>query len=185
MGREHQSDARFQLGDSVEDKISKFKGIVGGVAYHISGCERYGVYEYDNATNAGDKVWFFEGQLQNSPIAMTIPFEEEPETSVDFDVGWLVRDKITGIEGIVLTVTFSSYNCPEACVLPLPEEENPIERPDTIWIDAPLIEVVGNPSRISKLSSGAQSWLERVSNIPATQSGPTGPDESSQANDSR
>ncbi len=37
------ADFKYQLGDRVKDKVTKFTGIIVGRGDHISGCDTYGV----------------------------------------------------------------------------------------------------------------------------------------------
>jgi hypothetical protein len=59
-------------------------------------------------------------------------------------LGYRVRDKVTGFEGVVTSVSFALYGCVQAIVTPAAKED---KLPDSQWFDISRLELkrVGNP----------------------------------------
>lgn len=139
------ADSEIEPGYKVEDKISGFRGIVVTVAYHITGCTRYGVRptEHDGPSRRGEEEFFFGDQLnvldEDADLA-----ESEPlfASDTDVDLGDLVEDDVTGCRGVVTTLTESVFNCPRAAFQPIPDERTPTEVPDREWHDTPRLNVM-------------------------------------------
>ncbi len=53
------------------------------------------------------------------------------------------RDKITGIEGLVESVTFDLYGCVQLCLRQVVKEDGKIN--DAMWMDVQRIEVQDSP----------------------------------------
>ena len=154
---QHDQNADFQLGDIVTDKISGYHGIVTRVAYHITGCERYGVKRLDEPSAADEETFFYPTQLEQEGHQRSI-YDETPITHVEFDLGWKLRDRVTGREGVATTIAFELHNCPDVAITPLFDEQ-PDEYPGRDWYDAPRVEVIDRPDTDTHLSR-LGTWLE-------------------------
>lgn len=61
------SDFKFQLGESVSDKVTGFEGAVIGRADHISGCNTYGVQPTQlKDGDMKEAKWFDEPRLAST-----------------------------------------------------------------------------------------------------------------------
>lgn len=144
-----------QLGALATDEITGYEGIITDVAYHVTGCTRIGVRATDNPEEADKTRFFYPTQLTITDDVQENVYSDDPVTSVGFDLGWHLRDRITHAEGIATTVKFSLHNCPRVALTPVPEEtpEEPVER---FWYDTPRVEVVNRPSDEGLVSSLAE-----------------------------
>jgi len=144
-------DTDIGLGYRVRDKISGYEGIVTDIGTHITGCTRFGVMpdNHEDPTQRGSTEFFYGAQLEI--LSENNDFAEDGEdsvTDVDFELGDLVKDDVTGFEGIASTITFNLYNCPRVAIQPTLEKgtilpggdsENDIDRE---WFDAPRVVYV-------------------------------------------
>ena len=61
-------------------------------------------------------------------------------------LGCQVKDKITGITGVVESVSFDLYGCVQAVVRSRPPPDKPNEVPEGRWFDVKRLEVIdANP----------------------------------------
>lgn len=76
---------KFDLGETVKDKVTGFKGVIIGRADHISGCDTFGVQ--CNTLKDGapqDPRWFDEPRLEStSGKRMSIVDERAVKTGAD------------------------------------------------------------------------------------------------------
>jgi len=56
-------------------------------------------------------------------------------------LGFTVRDRVTGITGVVTAISFELYGCIQALVNPGAREEKP---QDSFWFDAKRLVVIGD-----------------------------------------
>lgn len=165
-----------QLGAVATDTITGYEGVVTDVAYHVSGCARVGVRATDDPAEADETRFFYPTQLTISDDVQTGVFEDSPVTSVGFDLGWHLRDRITQAGGIATTISFSLYNCPQVALTPVSDDapEEPVER---FWFDAPRTEVVNRPSEEGLVTSlqdfvnGLRGGSEAATGAQASSSG--------------
>lgn len=99
---------RFGIGDSLKDQISRFTGIVVGIAEHHNGCVRY--YLDSEKLNGGKIVQqvFDDQQLSLVKKCKTPPLiNGKPSKTQDFTfkfgLGDLVIEQITRMSGAVYT----------------------------------------------------------------------------------
>jgi hypothetical protein len=133
----------FPLGIKARDRISGFEGIVTGIGTHITGCRRIGMRPVERA-DRGEEEWFFPEQLE--VVTEDTEFSELGEsatTDVDFELGDELEDEITGVSGIVGTITYNLFNCPRVALQPVDNTDS-TEAPDREWFDAPRVSRVGN-----------------------------------------
>jgi len=175
-------DGIATFGASATDQITGYDGIVLNVAYHVSGCERIGVRALDVPDEADETQWFYPTHLDLGDDPMDGYFEEPPVTSTPFDLGWHLRDRITGAEGIATTITCHLHNCPRAALTPLPGEEPPEESQDRFWFDAPRLEVVNRPDE-GGLVNTLSEWVDTLQGSGEAATGAAGDDYASKTND--
>jgi len=133
-------DTDIGLGYRVRDTISGYEGIVTDIGTHLTGCTRFGVMpdSHEDPTRRGDTEFFYGAQLEI--LSEDTDYAEDAEdsiTEVDFDLGDVVEDDVTGFRGVASTITYNLYNCPRVAVQPqvgsdtiLPggDSENDIDR---------------------------------------------------------
>jgi hypothetical protein len=149
-------DRTFDLGQIVQDRISGFTGVVNTVGFHIGGCERIGLLHLGDTNNPPKNVsseeFFYPTQLQLVE-ADTEWTDTEPMTDVNCEVGERVRDRSTMFDGHVHIVNFKLFNCPQVLAY---EKAGDLE---AHWIDAPLVEPLGDTVQVavgpSEQSTGA------------------------------
>jgi len=143
-----QSD--IKLGDTVEDTVSGFTGVVTTIGDHITGCERFGVRPYGEAPSdrAGEVEYFYEAQLEKTEVE-DYDFTDEgaqAQTETEFELGETVQDKVTGVRGTVIIINYKLWNCPQIAVEPdvnsgvLSDSNN--EAPELFWSDDVRLESV-------------------------------------------
>lgn len=137
-------DIPFELGDVVQDEITGFRGVVIALAEHITGCDRVGVrpIDRDNTAKRGSEEFFYPTQLTAVEDVDSISVEHDPQTDMEYALGEYVRDAITGAEGVITTVTYKLYNCPQVSISPT-NVNGETEVDDRLWVDIPRIESTG------------------------------------------
>ena len=72
----------IELGDRVQCKITKFKGVVTCVSKWLNGCNRIAVQseKLDDRGNVVESHWFDEPQLEIKKKAVVSPFNEEKKS---------------------------------------------------------------------------------------------------------
>jgi len=132
------SDQEIGLGMIVADRVSGFEGVVTLIGHHITGCTRYGVYPIDVATdNRGTREFFYASQLEI--VDDDSKFSEEADEAIiesPFELGQIVKDEITGFEGVATVVNFKLWNCPAVCV------QSRSDPDESQWYDDSRLELV-------------------------------------------
>jgi len=139
-------DADIALGDVVRERISGMVGIVVTHAVHISGCDRYGVRPLGTERAERDEEFYFPTELttvdpdedvdEDLDVDLDIAADVDPTTEVDFALGNVLEDDVSGVEGYATTITFNLFNCPQVALTPTSDET------ETEWADAPTVSVV-------------------------------------------
>jgi hypothetical protein len=157
----------FPLGVKARDRISGFEGIVIGISTHITGCRRIGMRPVERA-DRGEEEWLFPEQLELvSGDTEFTELGEKATTDVEFELGDELEDEITGVSGIVRTITYNLFNCPRVAIQPVDNTDSK-EAPDCEWFDAP---------RVSRVSDGVSTvFEEQVNEQTTTATGPSGSD---------
>lgn len=171
-------DIPFELGDVVQDEITGFRGVVIAFAEHITGCDRVGVRPIDreNTGRRGEEEFFYPSQLTAVEDVDPISVEHEPQTDMEYEMGEMVRDTISNSTGVITTVTYRLYNCPQVALSATSTDEQ-TEIEDREWFDVPRVESVGDGvsgefEELAELSdesaTGAMGsdWSETMSNSP-------------------
>ena len=55
-------------------------------------------------------------------------------------LGYRCRDKVTGVEGVIVSVSFDLYGCIQAIVHPGKDKEGTLK--ETIWFDIERLEII-------------------------------------------
>lgn len=132
-------DTDIGLGDHVRDEVTGYEGYVVAVAYHLTGCTRFGVRSNDESpANRAEEEWFSEAQLEKTGEE---PVEADTVTTSEIGLGDRAADDVTEVEGFATTVTFNLYNCPRAALTVIPDEKN--EELHREWFDTPRLEFLG------------------------------------------
>lgn len=136
-------NSELDLGDRVEDTLSGMEGTVVALAEHLTGCSRVGIAPVD-PSRCGDDIFLYADQVTQIELddGEEVTVDYEPTTSVDFDLGELVTDSVTGFEGVVAVVTFELYNCPRVGVQSVDVTDS-TETGDMEFFDAPRLESQG------------------------------------------
>jgi hypothetical protein len=140
-------DADIELGAFVQDRNSGAKGVVTGHAVHISGCDRFAVTAVDTGRMESEETWYFPTELtviDGDDVEAPGPEETDPVTEVDFVLGDVLEDDITGFEGYATTITFNLFNCPRVALTPTNSDGNDGVETDREWFDAPRTERLGD-----------------------------------------
>jgi len=169
------------LGARAEDSITGYEGIVVSVAYHITGCERIGVRALNEPSEVDATEWLYEANALTGDEPIEGYVADEPVTSTDFDLGWRLRDRVTGAEGVATTINFNLYNCPRVGIDAV-DDEPPEEPRDRFWFDAPRMEVVDRPSDAGLVES-LSDFLESVQQGSASSTGAPATDSQRKTND--
>jgi hypothetical protein len=75
---------KFELGETVKDKVTGFKGVVVGRSNHISGCDTFGVQASTLKDGAPqDPKWFDEPRLESTGKRMDIVDGRTVKTGAD------------------------------------------------------------------------------------------------------
>lgn len=75
---------KFELGQVVRDKVTKFEGAIVGRSEHISGCDTFGVQPDTLKDGAPQDVrWFDEPRLEATGRALPIVDERAVRTGAD------------------------------------------------------------------------------------------------------
>lgn len=93
------------LGSEVEETISGFRGIVFQVEEHFSGCPRVGI----RAQEGDDPTEKFYDIYELEKVSDGLESEFENVEHLDIKTGNRVRDRISGMEGIVTIVMHSAH----------------------------------------------------------------------------
>lgn len=136
-------DHKIQLGQKVQDRISKFTGIVTKAGTHITGCERFGVRPVgEEVTDHRGEEEFFHPQQLNILEEETDFSEEGRVGYVDhgFTIGERVRDDISGFEGVICVINYRLWNCPSFLVYATASTTD--EEPETCWCDSSQVSSV-------------------------------------------
>ena len=133
-------EASFDLGAKVKDRVTNYTGVVTCIAFHLSGCERYGVETRSGKrSERGETQYFYDSQLigiekKNGDFKPC--HLDNLDINTNLKLGQIVKDKITGFEGVVTVINFKMWNCPYINVQSL-------ENPDSDqWFDETLLEPV-------------------------------------------
>jgi hypothetical protein len=102
--------ANLKLGDRAKDKISGFKGIVNGVTEWLHGSDRIilqpeGLFEglpLENRCFDREQVTLVKANIIKDAIQIK---------QLDIERGDVIKDKITGIKGVVIAITHWLYGC--------------------------------------------------------------------------
>lgn len=75
---------KFELGDTLRDRVTGVQGIVTGRANHLSGCDTYGIQEPMRKDGAvPDTRWFDEPRLELLKKPRLVVDEREVRTGAD------------------------------------------------------------------------------------------------------
>ena len=58
-------------------------------------------------------------------------------------LGQIVRDRITGMEGVCDSICFDLYGCVIGSITPRVDPAKPTERPNGVWYDEKRLEILG------------------------------------------
>ncbi len=142
-------DTDFDLGDQVQNQYTKTVGHVISVGDHLTGCTRIGVrteaVDPEGQSEHQDHEFYYPAELSViTPVDERDDIETPPEgidsRDVDISLGNEVTDRVTGIEGVVTTITYQMYNCPRVAINPT--RENDAYSNDREWFDLPRVEKV-------------------------------------------
>jgi len=134
------SETEISLGDIVKDRVSGFTGVVTMIGNHITGCTRYRVNPTDvSEANKGSLEFFYESQLEIVDDDSEFSDEgSESITDTEFELGQLVRDEISGFEGIAIVINYELWNCPSICV------QSQTDADESEWYDDARLKLVSN-----------------------------------------
>lgn len=139
------TETDISLGDSVQDRLSGFCGIVTTVGEHLAGCTRIGVTPCEvGETQRGEEEFFYPAQLTTVSVVSFPDVSEDAEQAItetsEVELGQLVQDEVTGLEGYVSVINYKLWNCPQ--VLVTPPASSDVD--DASWVDEPRLNVRSN-----------------------------------------
>jgi hypothetical protein len=142
---------KIKLGDMAKDTITGFTGVVTAITDNLSNCRRYGLQPRETKDGKPiDSRFFDEVQIErtgatNIPVvAVMHPFKGKP--------GATVRDRVTGLEGVVTAVTTWIGGCVRMTVQPKDLKDGvPV---DPTWIDSQDAEIIEPAARVPKVAHG-------------------------------
>jgi hypothetical protein len=70
-------DFKFEIGDQVQDQVTKIKGVVMGQFRYMTGCDVYGVLPMPVKDNKSDWISLDENRLKLIPGAKRIVLESD------------------------------------------------------------------------------------------------------------
>jgi len=167
------ADSEIELGAIVRERISGMVGIVTTHAVHISGCDRYGVRPFATERAERDEEFYYPTELnafngdvddidEDLDVDLDIADDVNPTTEVDFTLGNVLEDDVSGVEGYATTITFNLFNCPQVALTPTGDET------DAEWADAPTVSFVRNGL--------AGEYADLVESDTESETGPVGAD---------
>lgn len=132
------------LGKKVRDRVTGFMGIATVIGFDLYGCIQVSVNPgLDENKKTKDSCWFDIARLAEdkdcSPV-MDIP---EFDLKKSFKMlGYRVKDRITGFEGIATSVGLELYGATSLSVNPGMGPDNKLG--DTYWVELPRLEQVSS-----------------------------------------
>lgn len=96
----------FDLGDTVQDDVSKLQGIALARVDYLSGCVQFEVQpalDKDGKVPESTFVDFQRLRRVGAENYAIEPSRRYPTQNVDYELGNTVRDRVTGFEGIATT----------------------------------------------------------------------------------
>lgn len=145
---EDPTDTRIEFGDIVRDKTSGNLGVVYGIAEHLTGCDRVALMPVDSPTFTDQESWFYPTELSvtdkdgqftrgEEDEVVETPSEDDPVTDVEYELGNVLEDDLTGFEGYATIITYEMFNCPRICLTPTIGDAD-----DAKWFDVPRLSFV-------------------------------------------
>jgi len=133
----------IDLGMTAQDRVSNFEGIVTAVAYHLTGCTRFELTANDDDTTRNVSEWFDQRQVGviNDDVIDSL-YNSVDSMDPDVSLGVCVRDEVTGVEGVVIVITYEAFNCPKVGIQPI-DTSTTIAKEDIVFADVPRVTVVG------------------------------------------
>jgi len=139
----------FDLGDQVVNQYTGTCGHVISIGDHLTGCTRIGVrsesVSSDDRSDHQETEFYYPAELSvitsvDERENIETPPQSIEDTETDVTLGNEVKDTVTGITGIVTTITYNMYNCPRVAINPT--REGGEYSNDREWFDLPRVEVV-------------------------------------------
>lgn len=130
----------FMLGKLGRDKVTGFEGIIVAKALHLFGCNNYYLTPKAKDNEIKDSVWFDEGRIEvikGEEVKVTKP---EGLTFDAPELGKLGRDKVTGLEGIIVAKVINLFGCNDYAILPKAVDGEVKKSP---LFDEGRIEIIG------------------------------------------
>jgi len=152
------NETDLQLGDEVQNEYTGTEGTVTCISYHLTGCTRVAVRPSGHdPTEHYDDEFYYSSELQVIQSVHQRNLENKPDgvQETEIELGNVVRDAVTGIEGIVGVITHEFFNCPRVGVFPsVGDDDEDKHSNDSEWFDLPRVEYVddGVADEYSELS---------------------------------
>lgn len=161
-------NAAIGLGDRIKDRITGLKGIVLGITDWLYGCERIAVQPEQTVKGQPADIFVIDMAQAVLVEAGAVPPSPRPYLEPDniMELGDRVKDRISGLEGVVIGKTRWAYGAdrlnlqPESVKEGAPAKAFQIEEPQAILVKR---KVVTSPYREAKKAAeqAAQPKPER------------------------
>lgn len=132
-------DTDIELGSVAKHRYTRTEGLVTAVSEHLTGCTRVGLRPSSHDNDHNDEEFYAIDALEHASYS---DIDHSVETDLDIELGNVVEDQVTGVEGIVVTVMHCLFNCPRVGVYPSVDGDEQSYATDSEWFDAPRLEVV-------------------------------------------
>lgn len=133
---------KFKLGSKVSDNVSGLIGILDAAALKKSGSKQYSIQPKSLTGETRPEGWFVD-EDQLTLIDEEFAKEGTQELSFEYFPGDEVRDKVTGIKGIVMFVLYWINGCKHYSVQPK-AKKGATKKPDAITIDEIDVELISS-----------------------------------------
>lgn len=100
------------LGKHAVDKVTGFKGVTSVISYDLYGCIQVVITPPSSATEVYAGNWFdvTRVHITSDDLVMNVPDYSATYTRDFGMLGLTVKDKVTGFEGVVTSLSYDLYN---------------------------------------------------------------------------
>lgn len=134
---------KTDLGMRCEMNRSMSAAVLASVSDEISGCRRYLVIPHGTAHLDVEEMTLYDNEFT---VTDTREYDIHADTQIetDIEVGFTVRDTLSGFEGTVVRVMYRLHNCVRVTIADYDAafEDGANTKPTTYTIDAPRVEIV-------------------------------------------
>lgn len=130
----------LEIGDRVQDEVTKKEGIITTYTKWLYGCDRVAIHHgFDRDGKPLENLWLDYEQCilkTKQEVVKTNPNRDCP-----ISLGDKIRCRITGLEGIAYGLSYYMYGCTRIALAPSSLDRDGRHK-DAVWCDYPQYEVI-------------------------------------------